>query len=202
MMNCLQDNSLKIYLDKCFFGNTEVSYLGFSLTPQGIAPGKDKLAGIKQATPLTSVKMVCSFVGLCNSFRTDIKNLHLLAQPLNKLQCKNSTWKDSPLPQEALDAFCKLKSALTLEPIVVYPRSNRQYALIVHTSTGIATTSGGMGFILAQTDQHQNFHVISYGPCQLVNAVKNYSPFLLEMLAAVRGMKHYNNYLRGRKFVL
>jgi Mg2+ and Co2+ transporter CorA len=36
----LHSNNLKINLDKCFFGNQEVSYLGFTLTPEGIKPGK------------------------------------------------------------------------------------------------------------------------------------------------------------------
>jgi hypothetical protein len=36
----LHTNNLKINLDKCFFGNKEVSYLGFTLTPEGIKPGK------------------------------------------------------------------------------------------------------------------------------------------------------------------
>ena len=56
--------------------------------------------------------------------------------------------------------------------------------------------------ILAQNNDQNNFHVISYGSQQLTNAEKNYSPFLLEMQAAVEGMKHCDNYLRGRKFVL
>jgi hypothetical protein len=36
----LHSHNLKINLDKCFFGNKEVSYLGFILTPAGIKPGK------------------------------------------------------------------------------------------------------------------------------------------------------------------
>ena len=78
----LVENGLKINLDKCVFGNTEVSYLGFTLTLKGITPGKDKLACIKRASPPTSIKIVRSFVGLCNFFRTHIKNFHTLAQPL------------------------------------------------------------------------------------------------------------------------
>jgi hypothetical protein len=39
----LQKNPLKINLEKCVFGNKEVSYLGFTLTPEGIKPGKNKL---------------------------------------------------------------------------------------------------------------------------------------------------------------
>ena len=103
---------------------------------------------------------------------------------------QNSTWKGGPLPPDAELAFVRLRAALTSDPIVAYPRSDRQYALIVDASTGTATIPGGMGFILAQTDEHQNFHVISYGSRQLVDAEKNYSSFLLEMQAAVKGMKH------------
>ncbi len=39
----LHTHNLKINLDKCFFGNKEVLYLGFTLTPAGIKPGKNKL---------------------------------------------------------------------------------------------------------------------------------------------------------------
>jgi hypothetical protein len=36
VMTRLTDNNMKINIAKCFFGNTEVNYLGFRLTPQGI----------------------------------------------------------------------------------------------------------------------------------------------------------------------
>jgi hypothetical protein len=38
---------LKINLDKSIFGNKEVSYLGFTLTPEGIKPRKNKLKEFK-----------------------------------------------------------------------------------------------------------------------------------------------------------
>ncbi len=52
VLDRLQTNNLKINLDKCFFGNKEVSYLGFTLTPEGIKPGKNKLKAIKDALAL------------------------------------------------------------------------------------------------------------------------------------------------------
>ena len=145
--------------------------------------------------------MVRSFLGLCNFFRTHIKSFHILSQPLNKLLCKNAEWKGGTFPPIALLAFNKLREALCSDPIVAYPQADHLYALIIDASTGTASTPGGMGFILAQTDEQNKFHVISYGSRQLTDAEKNYSPFLLEMQAAVEGMKHYDNYLRGRKFV-
>ncbi len=48
----LHSHNLKINLDKCFFSNKEVSYLGFTLTPAGIKPGKNKLKAIKMLNHL------------------------------------------------------------------------------------------------------------------------------------------------------
>ncbi len=41
VLHCLHSQNLKINLEKCFFGNQEFSYLGFTLTPEGIKPGKN-----------------------------------------------------------------------------------------------------------------------------------------------------------------
>ena len=54
----LHSNNLKINLEKCYFGNKEVSYLGFTLTPASIKPGKNKLKAIKDAKPPTDVKTI------------------------------------------------------------------------------------------------------------------------------------------------
>ena len=198
----LVHHGLKINLDKCFFGNEEVSYLGFTLTPHGIFPGKDKLQAIKNAKPPTDIKMVRSFIGLCNFFRTHIKNFAIISQPLTKLTRKDSNFKGGTLPPDAMRAFLQLKLALTSEPVVAYPRADRHYALIVDASTGNATTEGGLGAILAQVDERGTFHVISYRSRQLIKHERNYSPFLLEMAAAVWGMDFYNEYLKGKQFTL
>ncbi len=149
-------NNLKINLEKCFFGNKEVSYLGFTLTPAGIKPGKNKLKAIKDAKPPTDVKTIRSFVGLCNFFRTHIKNFAIIAAPLFKLTRKDSGYKGGPLPKEAMAAFSALQNALMSEPIMAFPRADRQYALITDAATGTADTLGGLGAILTQKDQYDN----------------------------------------------
>jgi hypothetical protein len=47
----LHQNHLKVNLEKCIFGNREVSYLRFMLTPEGIKPGRNKLQAIQDAQP-------------------------------------------------------------------------------------------------------------------------------------------------------
>jgi hypothetical protein len=109
----LHKNHLKINLEKYVFGNKEVSYLGFTLTPEGIKPGMSKLKAIKDAKPPTDIKTIRSFVGLCNFFRMHIKDFALIAAPLFQLTCKDSGYKSGPLPEQALQAFYAPQKQLT-----------------------------------------------------------------------------------------
>jgi hypothetical protein len=95
-----------------------------------------------------------------------------------------------------------LQQQLTSDPVVAFPRSDRQYALITDAATGSADFTGGLGAILTQMDEHGNHYAISFASRQLKDHEKNYSPFLLEAAAAVWGMEIFNEYLRGKQFVL
>jgi transposase InsO family protein len=198
----LAQNNIKINIEKCIFGNPNVSYLGYRLTPEGIKPGQDKLEAVRKALPPTDTTMVKSFYGLCNFFRSHIKDFATIASPLTKITRKDSTYKGGPLPPDALEAFNKLKSALSSEPVVAYPRSDRAYALIADASTGTDKLEGGLGAILTQVDDKGTFYVIAYGSRQLKEFEKNYPPYTLEMAAASWGMKHFENYLKGKHFTL
>ncbi len=85
---------------------------------------------------------------------------------------------------------------------MAFPRADRQYALITDAGTGTADTAGGLGAILTQKDEFDNYYAISYASRQLKDHKKNYSPFLLESAAAVWGMDVFNEYLKGKKFIL
>jgi hypothetical protein len=198
----LHKNHLKINLEKCVFGNKEVSYLGFTLTPDGIKPRKNKLKAIKDAKPPTDIKTIWSFVGLCNFFRMHIKDFALIAAPLFKLTRKDSGYKSGPLPERALKAFYILQKQLTSKQVMAFPKSDHQYALITDAATGTADTPGGLGAILTQVDKEENFHGISFASRQLKDHEMNYLPFLLEAAAAVWGMDFFNKYLKGKRFIL
>jgi hypothetical protein len=117
---------LKINLEKCIFGNKEVSYLGFTLMLEGIKPGKNKLKAIETAKAPADVKTIRSFVGLYNFFQTHIKNFPIIAVPLFKLTSKDSGYKGGPLPEDAMAAFINLQKQLISEPVMAFPRLDRQ----------------------------------------------------------------------------
>ncbi len=85
---------------------------------------------------------------------------------------------------------------------MAFPKADQQYALITDAATGTADTPGGLGAILTQVDKEGNFHAISFASHQLKDHEKNYLPFLLEAAAAIWGMDFFNEYLRGKQFIL
>ncbi len=95
-----------------------------------------------------------------------------------------------------------LQQQLTSDPVMAFSRSDRQYALITDAATGTADFSAGLGAILMQVDKNGNHYATSFASRQLKDHEKNYSPFLLEAAAAVWGMEVFNEYLRGKQFIL
>ena len=199
----LSDHGLKVRLEKCKFGSKEVMYLGFHLTENGIKPGVDKLKAVKEAKPPSSVHEVRQFLGLCNFFRSHVRNFAMIASPLTKLTRKESLWrKGGELPRDAYLAFRELQSSLVSEPIVDYPRRDRPYALFTDASFGDDRHDGGLGAILTQINENKEHCVIGYASRKLAVHEKNYTPFLLEMQAAIFGMEHFGTHLKGRHFTL
>jgi hypothetical protein len=149
----LHKNPFIINLEKCIFGNKEVSYLGFTLTLDGIKPRKDKLKAIKDAKPPMDIRTMRSFVGLCNFFRMHIKDCALITAPLFGLIRKYSGYKSGPLPEATLQAFWALQKQLTLELVMAFLMSDCQYALIKDAATGTVNTAGGLVAILMKVHQ-------------------------------------------------
>ncbi len=52
-----------------------------------------------------------------------------------------------------MKAFINLQKQLISEPVMAFPRTDQQYALITDAATGTADTPGGLGAILTQVDQ-------------------------------------------------
>jgi len=202
VFNRLRNVCLKLNPEKCEFGAVNVSYLGFRLTPKGILPGLDKLKAVKEMQPPITITQIRQFLGLCNYFRTHVKNFSSIAAPLNLLTSKKTGWKGGTLPPDAKSAFLQLQSALVSEPVMAYPRQDRPFHLIVDAATGGQDTKGGFGSILCQENNEGKMCAIAYASRSLKDHERNYNPYLAEMNAAAWAIEHFDIYLRGRKFVL
>jgi hypothetical protein len=146
----LHQHHLKINLDKCLFGDRQVSYLGFTLTPEGIKPGEAKLKTIKQAHPPDDIKGICSFMGLCNFFQHHIQDFAILATPLFKLTRQDSEYQSGPLTEAAAMAFQTLQSQVSKQPTLAFPRHDWNYLLITYAYLPNKDSTGGLCATLAQ----------------------------------------------------
>ena len=198
----LAAHNLKVKLQKCVFGSHKVQYLGFLLSEDGIRPGTDKLKAVNQAQPPSTVKEVRQFLGLCNFFRTHVRNFAQVSAPLTALTRKDATWINNQMPPAAMTAFRELQSILCSEPVIAYPRRDRRYALITDAALGDDNHAGGLGAILTQMSEDGSHNVIAYASRKLQKHEMNYTPFLLEMQASIWGMEHFETYLRGKHFIL
>ncbi len=148
--------------------------------PNGIKPRDAKLMAIMSASPPTNVKSIRSFVGLCNFFQNHIQNFSIIAAPLFKLTCQDSGYTSGTLPAPAFQAFQKLQSLLSLEPMLAFPRANRDYALITNATSptkDMPSMPRGLSATLAQTDKDSQIHVISHTSRQLKENKKTTHPF-------------------------
>ena len=101
----LRKYGLKMNVSKSFFGASEVNYLGYKLTGDGLSPGTEKLQAVKDFEAPDSVKKIREFVGLANYFRFLIPHFSSYSGVLTNLTRAKSGYNGGVLPDVALNAF-------------------------------------------------------------------------------------------------
>ena len=89
----LKHAGLKVNANKSFFARTELEYLGYWITRDGIQPIPKKVEAIRNLAEPTKKKQLRSFLGMVNYYR-DMwrKRSHILA-PLTSITSAKATWK-------------------------------------------------------------------------------------------------------------
>lgn len=120
----LQEAGLKLKPSKCNFAQSQVDYLGHTLTPEGVTPNDQKIQAVKQFPKPTCCKEVQSFLGLVNFYRRHVPNLAVIARPLTALTRKDKS-SNQPVPfiwdEDCEIAFSKIKELLISAPLLRPP---------------------------------------------------------------------------------
>ncbi|CAB5212107.1 unnamed protein product [Rhizophagus irregularis] len=193
VLNKLRKSNMIAKLKKCQFGLRNINFLGHIVGKDGLRPDEkkvEKIKGIKRPETVTEVR---SFLGLCSYYRRFIKDFSKIAKPLHNLTKKDEKFEWKKEQQEAFDI---LRTKLTENPILVYPDFDKEFILITDGS------KMGLGAVLAQMNEENKEAVIAYASRSTVGAEKNYPPTELECLAVFWGIKHFQKYLVGRKFIV
>ena len=82
LFNRLSLAGLKVNLPKCKLWAANINYLGYRLTPVGILPVLENPKVVINRKPLATIQ---EFMGLCNFFRSHVKNFATIGAQLNRL---------------------------------------------------------------------------------------------------------------------
>ena len=211
----LQDFNLKIKPKKTFFFQSQVLFLGHTLSKDGISPNPEKVQKVKDWPVPSNAKDVHSFLGLVSYYRWFIPQFVKWASPLHGLihpivmKKTLARIKLPPLQQnlppfqwttDQQESFDKLKLVLTSALVLAYPNYEKPFLLETDTSLK------GLGAVLSQEDDDGNMHIISFASCTLKpyeKSMRNYSSAKLELLALKWSVcEKFRDYLIGSKFTV
>ena len=86
----LDEDNLRINLQKCHFAKTEIECLGYKFTQTGISPLESKTAAILAIPPPTTLNPLRSFLGSVHYVDKFIPHLAQLCHPLRTLLKKST----------------------------------------------------------------------------------------------------------------
>ncbi len=191
VFSILEENGLKLNLEKCSFFKEEVILLGHTLSTKGISPIPDKVKVICNWIPPKNTTQLKSFLGAVGYYRKFIRNFAQIASPLFALLKKDVSyfWSDS-----CNSAFENLKYALTRAPILTPPDYSKPF--IIRTDA----SKDGLGGVLLQINEDKLEVPIYFESRSLSPSESNYSVTDLEGKAVYHCVKKFKPYFSVSKF--
>jgi hypothetical protein len=181
----------KLYakLEKCLFDQTQVEFLGYLVSPQGISMDPSKVDTLLSWAQPKSVHDVQSFLGFANFYCIFINHFSSITIPLNQLTHKTSkpfAWNDS-----AQKSFDHLKKAFTSAPVLVHVDPSRPF--IIETDA----SDYALGAILSQYQDDHLLHPVAFYSRKFSPAEINYDVYDKELLAIITAFERWRRYLQG-----
>ena len=182
---------------KSQFGSSELQFLGHLVTADGIRPLPSKVESIKKYPLPTNIKQLRTYLGMINFYHRFINNLACVLAPLNeylketgKKSNREIIWSDA-----AKDAFSKSKELLAQSASLVYPREDCNISIVSDAS------DKAVGAVLQQ-ETRGVWQPIAFFSRKLDKAQQHYSAFDRELFAAYAAIRHFRQFVDGRKFTL
>lgn len=187
----LREQKYYASLDKCYFAQEEVSFLGHRLTAKGIQPLHDRVEAVRDWPTPTTVQDVRSFLGLCSFYRKFIKRFAHIAGPLHDLTKGNPKKRASVVWTDACErAFQDLKSALCEAPVLKLPDPSKPF--IIHTDA----SDFAIGAVLMQ-EFDTGLHPVEFFSRRLRGPELRYDARVREMLTIREMCRHWNHLIAG-----
>ena len=181
--------NLRLKPSKCHFARTDVDYLGFKISHQGIQASEKRVNFFASIPPPDTGKLLFSFLCSMTYYRKYIPNYGELTESLYKI-CESKRRLCEWTPQ-TLKSFATLKQAFVQAPILIFPNYNEPF--IIHTDA----SDKGISCVLLQT-RNGRLHPCAFDGRKLSETERRYSASERELLAIIYAYDQNYHHVYGR----
>ena len=187
----LGENGLTLNYDKCEMGVKTMTFMGETLTSQGLKVSDSKVRAILGAPRPTNKSELRSFLGLAQFCSKFIPRFATVTSPLWDLTKADAEWNWTSTEDDALS---ELKTLLTNSPVMAYHKQGAETRIVTDASPV------GLGAILEQKQQDGEYRPIYYASRRLSPVEQRYSQFEREALGVKWACQKFYLYLSGIEF--
>ena len=188
----LDDDNLRINLQKCHFVKIQIEWLGYKFTQTGISPLESKTAAILTIPPPTTLKRLRSFLGPVHYIGKFIPHLAQLCHPLRPLLKKSVKffWTE-----EHTKHFNLIKEK------IANSTENSHYNQKFDVRVKCDAYRSGLETALEQNTS-DGWKAIAFASGFLNSTEERYSVNELELLGIVWSIDYFKYYLYGKNFTV
>ena len=175
----LRTTKLFTNANKCKFYKSQVKYLGYIISAQGIQMNPKKLLTIIDWPLPKTIKQIQSFLGFTNFYHKFIHHYSKIATPLHPMTTKTIQQSFNGLTELVKQSFESLKLAFTTTPLL------RHFDLTVPSTIITDASDFAIASILLQPDKNNLLHPVVFHSRKLSPAEINYEIHDKELLSIV-----------------
>ena len=173
---CIRQAGLKLTMNKCAFGATEIDVLGRTITPDGVKPQRERITNCLAKTKFPKPKKALQrYLGFLNYYRNYIPRLSEKLAPFFQLLKKD---EKVLVTTDLIKQFNEINSDLDKcsQLALRQPLPNKQQVLMTEASF----TAAGYA-ILTEDDTNQKYTYVKKSYAPIAYGSKTFSPSHLKM---------------------
>ncbi|KAH9252836.1 hypothetical protein BASA81_009244 [Batrachochytrium salamandrivorans] len=188
VLRVLQDNGLYCKAEKCHFYKSEIKYLGYIISADGLRMDPSKISAVQSWPTPKKVRDLQVLLGIYKLLSCPIHDYSSMTA--NLTSCSRRT---PPLfgVQEQEKSLQDLKTAFANSDFLTHPDDSRPFILETDASDYAYPVYS------ASTTTLTLFRPIAFYARQMNSAEQNYEIYDKELLAVVESFKHWRHFLQG-----
>ncbi|CAB4021418.1 Transposon Ty3-G Gag-Pol poly [Paramuricea clavata] len=189
-MKAVKEVGLKLQKAKCEVGVQQLTYLGDTISAEGLKPDQRKVEAIQNMERPGNKTDLQRFLGMINYLARYIPDLSTRTMPLRKLLDQKVLWM---WDNEQEKAWKELKELVSSEPVLKFYDPNKPIKISTDASRS------GLGAVLQQL-HGENWLPVAYASRSVTDCESRYATIELETLGMTFSCERFHQYIYGQEF--